>query len=340
MALGFWLWDLLGGTMKRVAVVVIAMLVAVMVCGCGQATQKAPEQWTVTFVDEKGEIIEEATVDASEDGAVVECPADVTKEGYALTNWKADSDDAKVEGSRGKAFSVTVYSDGVTLEPVWEKLKQWTVTFTDGEGNAIDTVQVYDGEEAKAPKTPTKDGFVFAGWSAKTDSVTEDMTIDATWKPVWTVTFTDGNGNTLSTVQVEDGKAAKAPASPKLDGYDFSGCNADYSKVTDNITVNAVWKIRPTAGMNNALRSAKSYLSTMPFSYTGLIEQLQYEKYSYEEAVYAADNCGANWSEQAAKSAKQYLNLMPFSRDGLIEQLQYEGYTYDEAVYGVDQAGL
>lgn len=55
------------------------------------------------------------------------------------------------------------------------------------------------------------------------------------------------------------------------------------------------------------------------------------------EREYAADNCGADWYEQAAKAAQKYLDYMAFSRSGLIEQLEYEGYTHDEAVYGVDK---
>ena len=93
-----------------------------------------------------------------------------------------------------------------------------------------------------------------------------------------------------------------------------------------------------TAGMRNALQSAKNYLSVMPFSYSGLIEQLEFEGYSNKEATYAADNCGADWFEQAVRSAKNYLDIMPFSRSGLIEQLEFEGYTYEQAAYGVDKA--
>lgn len=93
-----------------------------------------------------------------------------------------------------------------------------------------------------------------------------------------------------------------------------------------------------TSGMHNALKSAKNYLSIMPFSYSGLIKQLEYEGYAYSEAVYAADNCGADWYEQAVKAAENYLTIMAFSRAGLIEQLEYEGYTHDQAVYGADRA--
>jgi len=89
-----------------------------------------------------------------------------------------------------------------------------------------------------------------------------------------------------------------------------------------------------TMGQKNALSSAKSYLDYSAFSYKGLIEQLEYEGYSYEDAVYAADNCGANWNEQALKSAKSYLDYSAFSRDGLIEQLEYDGFTNEQAVYG------
>ena len=94
-----------------------------------------------------------------------------------------------------------------------------------------------------------------------------------------------------------------------------------------------------TMGKRNALESAKQYISVMAFSYSGLIEQLEYEGYSNSEATYAADNCGADWYEQAALSAKEYLGVMSFSRQGLIEQLEYEGFTYDQAVYGVEQCG-
>lgn len=94
-----------------------------------------------------------------------------------------------------------------------------------------------------------------------------------------------------------------------------------------------------TVGQRNALRSASNYLSFMAFSYKGLIEQLEYEGYTTDEATYAANNCGADWFEQAAKSAKQYLSFMSFSRSGLIEQLEYEGFTYKQAVYGAEQNG-
>lgn len=94
-----------------------------------------------------------------------------------------------------------------------------------------------------------------------------------------------------------------------------------------------------TMGQKNALDKALSYLEFTSFSYNGLIEQLEFDQFSHEDAVYAADNCGADWNEQAGKKAKSYLEFMSFSRDGLIEQLEFDGFTPDQAEYGVSAVG-
>lgn len=94
-----------------------------------------------------------------------------------------------------------------------------------------------------------------------------------------------------------------------------------------------------TTGQRNALKSAKDYLDFTAFSYEGLVDQLEYEKYSHEDAVYAADNCGADWNEQALKSAKNYLSFTAFSYTGLIQQLEYEQFTKEQATYGADNCG-
>ena len=94
-----------------------------------------------------------------------------------------------------------------------------------------------------------------------------------------------------------------------------------------------------TMGERNALNKAERYLSIMAFSRTGLLEQLEYDGYSNSEALYAVNNCGADWNEQAAQKAARYLDIMSFSRSGLIEQLEYDGFTHSQAVYGVGAVG-
>lgn len=92
--------------------------------------------------------------------------------------------------------------------------------------------------------------------------------------------------------------------------------------------------------VSNARRHAESYLETMPFSRSGLIDQLEFEGYSSDAATTAVDGLGADWHAQAIRSAQSYLDVMPFSHSGLVDQLIYEGYTPDQAEHGVTGAGL
>jgi hypothetical protein len=94
-----------------------------------------------------------------------------------------------------------------------------------------------------------------------------------------------------------------------------------------------------TPGEKRALSSAESYLDYTAFSYSGLIEQLEYEGFSSSEATYAADHCGADWDQQSLRMAKDYLSYSAFSYTGLVEQLVYEGFSDAQAAYGADKCG-
>ncbi|MGO5220763.1 Ltp family lipoprotein, partial [Bilifractor sp. LCP21S3_F3] len=67
------------------------------------------------------------------------------------------------------------------------------------------------------------------------------------------------------------------------------------------------------------------------------------DKFTVDQATYAADNCGADWNEQAVKAAQSYLDIGGFSRDSLIQQLSSDygdKFTVDQATYAADQLGL
>lgn len=95
-----------------------------------------------------------------------------------------------------------------------------------------------------------------------------------------------------------------------------------------------------TVSQKNAVAKAKSYLNFSGFSHDGLVEQLEYEQFSHADAVYGADNSGADWNEQAAKKAKSYMEFSAFSRGSLIEQLKYDKFTQAQAEYGANAVGL
>ncbi len=89
-----------------------------------------------------------------------------------------------------------------------------------------------------------------------------------------------------------------------------------------------------------AMLSAESYLGFSAFSESGLIDQLEYEGFTSDQATYGVDHITVDWNEQAWKSAEAYLDYSSFSRSGLIDQLIFEGFTQSQATYGVDKAGL
>ncbi len=70
-----------------------------------------------------------------------------------------------------------------------------------------------------------------------------------------------------------------------------------------------------------------------------MIKALQRADYTYDEAKYGADKCGANWKEQAVEEAKDKLKYSDYTRESLIKSLQRADFTYDEAIYGVDHCG-
>ena len=88
-----------------------------------------------------------------------------------------------------------------------------------------------------------------------------------------------------------------------------------------------------------ALEDAQSYISYFAMSRETLISQLVYDGFSAEEAAAAADNCGADWNEQAVKSAQSYLDTMEFTYEELVDQLEYDKFTPEQAKYGADNCG-
>ncbi len=235
---------------------------------------------------------------------------------------------------------------------------EYEVTF-ESDGNVVSQESVVNeagGAVVVPPADLKKEGFVLDGWKAKAEGEGVNLKLvdgkyvifkaegpvilEAVWAPVFTVTFTDGMGNVLKTQQVKQGGGAVAPSQPTREGYSFNGWSGTYANVSEDQTVEATWMKIPTMSEANALKRAKSYLSHSSFSYESLIDQLEFEQFSYEDAVYAVDNCGADWFEQAAKKAKSYMKHSSFSRGRLIDQLEFEGFTPDQAEYGADAVGL
>lgn len=134
--------------------------------------------------------------------------------------------------------------------------------------------------------------------------------------------------NTLDSITVSDSEVPMFDASSNQDASSKNDSQDD-ARTQDEESLSQA----------NAVKKAKEYLSFTAFSHTSLVNQLEYEGFSHDAAVYGADNCGANWTEQASKKAKEYLNFATFSYNGLVKQLEYEGFSHDDAVHSADNCG-
>ena len=116
-----------------------------------------------------------------------------------------------------------------------------------GEGYA-ESVEIGDGKTLTL-STPTREGYNFLGWYSGETKVTEDtpitsdMTLTAKWEiKSFNVSFLDYYGNSVSTQTVNYGESATAPTVDSvIENKRFDGWSADFSKVVEDMTVNALY---------------------------------------------------------------------------------------------------
>ena len=135
--------------------------------------------------------------------------------------------------------------NGDTVYVNWT-INKYTVTFMDGEKMLETFPNVQHGDTVTAPEVPKKDGKTFKKWDKDFSKVTSDLTINAVYDvDTFTVTFKDGE-KVLETQTVEYAAAATAPDTARLsppEGMHFAKWDKDFSKVTEDIEVSAVYEI-------------------------------------------------------------------------------------------------
>lgn len=132
----------------------------------------------------------------------------------------------------------------------------YSVTFIDADGTFIKSVAVAEGEDAIAPAAPSKAAdaqytYTFSGWDTSYSNITCDTVVRATYiKTINTykVTFLGKDGTVLSTQYVNYGDSASAPTAPAVAGYTFTGWNGNYTLITANTTVTAMYTAKTATG--------------------------------------------------------------------------------------------
>ena len=215
-----------------VCIVLLIGLVTLFACNKGNVADKDGQTKVVVKIqDEDGSIYKENVVFSDL------FTLSLQKEGYTGRLYR-DADFLKPLTKDSKV------KNGDTVYVKWT-INSYTVTFMDGK-TVLKTEMVKHGSAAPEPKVPEKDGKTFKGWDKDFSKVTSDLTINAVYDvDTFTVTFKDGE-NVLETQTVEYEAAATAPDIARLsppEGMHFAKWDKDFSKVTEDIEVSAVYEL-------------------------------------------------------------------------------------------------
>lgn len=216
-----------------VCIVLLIGLVTLFACNkSGVADKDGQTKVIVKIQDEDGSIYKENVVFSDL------FTLSLQKEGYTGRLYR-DADFLKPLTKDSKV------KNGDTIYVKWT-INKYTVTFMDGEKVLETFTNVPHGSAVTAPEVPKKDGKTFVGWDKKFDNVTSDLTINAVYDvDKFTVTFKDGE-KVLETQTVEYEAAAIAPDTARLsppEGMHFAKWDKDFSRVTENIEVSAVYEL-------------------------------------------------------------------------------------------------
>lgn len=216
-----------------VCIVLLIGLVTLFACNKGNVADKDGQTKVVVKIqDEDGSIYKENVVFSDL------FTLSLQKEGYTGRLYR-DADFLKPLTKDSKV------KNGDTVYVKWT-INKYTVTFMDGEKVLKAYTNVQHGDTVTAPEVPKKDGKTFSKWDKDFSKVTSDLTINAVYDvDTFTVTFKDGE-KVLETQTVEYEAAATAPDTARLsppEGMHFAKWDKDFSKVTEDIEVSAVYEL-------------------------------------------------------------------------------------------------
>ena len=216
-----------------VCIVLLIGLVTLFACNKSDVADKDGQTKVIVKIqDEDGSIYKENVVFSDL------FTLSLQKEGYTGRLYR-DADFLKPLTKDSKV------KNGDTVYVKWT-INKYTVTFMDGE-NVLETfTNVPHGDTVTAPEVPKKDGKTFSKWDKDFSKVTSDLTINAVYDvDTFKVTFKDGE-KVLETQTVEYEAAATAPDTARLsppEGMHFAKWDKDFSKVTEDIEVSAVYEL-------------------------------------------------------------------------------------------------
>jgi uncharacterized repeat protein (TIGR02543 family) len=172
--------------------------------------------------------------------------------GFTFSGWTVDAGDVVLVDADSAKTSFTMPASDIALTANWEPIPIYTVTFDYGT-HALFPIREVVGPLPEGSATPAapqpaaQSGWRFTGWlPGLAPYVTADATYTAQWERMThTVTFVGHDGVVLATEEVVEHADAMAPVPPVREGYTFTGWDTDFTDVTSDITVRALYEPLP-----------------------------------------------------------------------------------------------
>jgi uncharacterized repeat protein (TIGR02543 family) len=224
--------------------------------------QWSPVLYNVTYEEYGGTAVPDATFVS---GATVTLPADPTRAGYTFDGWFTAQ-------TGGTMFNPTFSPpDGnLVVHAQWTR-DPFTVTYEEYGGTTVSDSEFVSGGTITLPSQPTRAGFTFDGWFTAQTGGTKygstssppdgNLVVHAQWtqisaNTVFTVTYQEYGGTTVSDSTFVSGGSVTLPAAPTRAGFTFDGWfteesdgtkfGSSFSPSDGNVVVHAQWTQNPS----------------------------------------------------------------------------------------------
>ncbi len=184
----------------------------------------------------------------------------LVRSGYTFSGWATSATGPVIYGANA---SLQLLSN-VSLYAVWTAVpvppvSTYSVLYAPGGDNVIglpaNQSGLTQGTTVVVGGVPSRIGYNFTGWMSSRGGVYQagssftmpasNVVLTASWAPlVFTITFVDGQGNTLKTETVGYGGTVLPPTDPTRSGFRFVGWDRDASAWTNvraDATITARW---------------------------------------------------------------------------------------------------
>lgn len=198
----------------------------------------SPIVFTVTFVDENGNVIKHVEVQEHDDVNENDIPAAPAKNGYIFREW---------------SHALTDITSNLQVRPQYDEIQveKCSVKFWDQISGYVEEIEVNPGEDVMLDDIPVleKLGYTFNGWQPSPTNITSNITLSSQWTAnEYTVTFNLGNEGTIigeineqNQMTVIYGQQYGTLPSAHYDGHTFNGWYLSNDQILSNTIVSTAY---------------------------------------------------------------------------------------------------